>query len=398
MTIERRSRFQPLTAQTASNGRPDQARWAFAMKTAMNERRISLPELHRRVGAMLGISQDKLARWLSNYTTVDPHAIAPLAEAIAADPVAMLAEFGITQPSVADLTRRLRVAEDRVQALQDVLARRGGPAGGFLFAADPATEDGSWSVQVVPHSRGRRVRYRFADYVLIERVDGMTEPHQIEKTFEASFKATAASWEEPRFFVRELAKVLGEKAAAERPRLMVHRFSERRERSATPAVLHLPAAGPHGTGARELTGIVVTGLQWSGSYTIAALLCRALGWGLGSFARDARLVRDGVELDTRLADQIMAEALGQPARDPMKVWAHVLIDPPVPDSPSARLLRDASPGVAVVVAVPDDEMAEVMAKITGSEPDNVRALSSAWAELLPPGPARWHVPVHAPRL
>lgn len=296
------------------------------MKTALNREQISLPALAERVVGPLGLQgTHKLRRWLSNETTVPAHAIIELARAVGAHESDMLAAYGLRSPSISKLVRRAEEAEEREQQLRARCAQEGRTTGGALFAA-AAAPGGRWSVTVRPHWRGRRHRCHFADHVLLERVDAISERADAERDFAEVFERTAASWDATPLLVEGLP-------VGPLPPLIVHRFTAPHE----PTAHHAPTDAP-GVGAQ---GVVVTGLQWTSSYTVAALLAKALGWGLGSFAHAARSVHGGARLDFALADEIMQDWLRRPDNSPRRVWAHVLTEPPGPTAPSARLLGDA---------------------------------------------------------
>ncbi|WP_261565475.1 hypothetical protein [Frankia gtarii] len=375
-------RFQPHSLPTRIGADPRQARWADAMKTVLNREQISLPALAERVVGPLDLQgTHKLRRWLSNETTVPAHAIIELARAVGAHESDMLAAYGLRSPSISKLVRRAEEAEERERQLRARSAQAGRTTGGALFAA-AAARDGRWSVTVRPHWRGRRHRCHFADHVLLERVDAISKRADAEHDFAEVFERTAASWDATPLLVEGLP-------VGPLPPLIVHRFTAPHE----PTAHHAPTDAS-GVGAQ---GVVVTGLQWTGSYTVAALLAKALGWGLGSFARAARSVHGGARLDFALADEIMQDWLRRPDNSPRRVWAHVLTEPPGPTAPSARLLGDAGPDVRVVMVVPEPELIEIIAALSGAAPAELAAQSQAWGELLAPHPRLLHVPASAPR-
>lgn len=375
-------RFQPHSLPTRIGDDPRQARWADAMKTVLNREQISLPALAERVAGPLDLQgTHKLRRWLSNETTIPAHAIIELARAVGGHESDMLAAYGLRSPSISKLVRRAEEAEERERQLRARSAQEGRTTGGALFAA-AAARDGRWSVTVRPHWRGRRHRCHFADHVLLERVDAISERADAERDFAEVFERTAASWDATPLLVEGLP-------AGPLPPLIVHRFTAPHE----PTAHHAPTDAS-GVGAQ---GIVVTGLQWTGSYTVAALLAKALGWGLGSFARAARSVHGGAQLDFALADEIMQDWLRRPDNSPRRVWAHVLTEPPEPSAPSARLLGDAGPDVRVVMVVPEPELIEIIAALSGTAPMELAAQCRAWGELLAPHSRLLHVPASAPR-
>lgn len=375
-------RFQPHSLPTRIGDDPHQARWADAMKTVLNREQISLPMLAERVAAVLDLrGTHKLRRWLGNETTVPAHAIGALARAVGAHESEMLAAYGLHSPSIGRLVRRVEAAQERERALRARAAQADRATGGALFAVAAARE-GRWAVTVRPHWRGRRHRCHFADHVLLERVDAISLQADAERDFAEEFERTGGSWDVAPVSVRGLP-------TGPLPPVIVHRFTAPHE----PTAHHAPTDAC-GVGAQ---GIVVTGLQWTGSYTVAALLARALGWGLGSFARDARAVHGGARLDFALADEIMRDWLRAPDETPRRVWAHVLTDPPTPTAPSARLLGTAHPDVLVIVVVPEPELVETIAGLSANSPAEFAARAARWGELLAPRSRLLHVTARAPR-
>jgi hypothetical protein len=394
----RPGRFQPLVEDTPDNGRPEQARWAREMKAAMNAQGISrraLWEQTRHATPPAG-TEDQLEHWLANRSTVRAHAIPALAAAVGVHPLTMLAAYGLVEEPVGDLAARVQTAEAREHTLRDQLARRDQALGGALFA-QAAAATGRWAVHVVPHLRGRsRARYHFADYVTLERIGALSDRSAAERDFKDVFERTAANWSNDPFPVDGVAQSrLGA--------VLVHRFAAPREPEPHAAILTMDPAGVvsrrsrNSGGEPTVRGIVVTGPHWSGSYAVAGLLSRALGWGLGSFARQARAVGGGAQLDFQLADDIMRAWLARPTSQPRRVWAHVLTDPPSPAGPSAQLFGAASEDAIVIMMIPDDERIEVSARLTGRPVAELRAEAEAWRRILPPSPRRRHILIPAPR-
>jgi hypothetical protein len=378
----RAHRFQPHTLPTRVGDDPHQARWADAMKAVMNREQVSLPMLAERVGTLLDLrGTHRLRRWLSNETTVPAQAIGVLARAVGVHESEMLAAYGLHSPSIGRLVHRVEAAQERERALRARAAQADRVTGGALFAV-AAARDGRWAVTVRPHWRGRRHRCHFADHVLLERVDAISEQADAERDFAEEFERTGGSWDVAPVSVAGLP-------AGPLPPVIVHRFTAPHE----PTAHHAPTDAS-GVGAQ---GIVVTGLQWTGSYTVAALLARALGWGLGSFARDARAVHGGARLDFALADEIMRDWLRAPDETPRRVWAHVLTDPPAPTAPSARLLGTAHPDVRVIMVVPEPELVDIIATLSAGPAPELAARSDHWGKLLPCGRRLLHVTARAPR-
>jgi hypothetical protein len=354
------------------------------MKDAMERVRMGLPELFDRVAGPLGLNDiNKLRRWLNNTSTVDAHAIEVLARAVGAHPMEMLAAYGLVGDSVRKLARRAADAERRWRRAREQLARAHRETGGALFAA-AALADGRWCAKVVPHFRGRRCRYRYSDYVLLGRLDGIPTRELAQEVFADAFERTGASWDDLPF------------AAVDAPdwpqgRVYVPRFS-----APHPAQPYAANVTPTGT---RLDGIIVTGLQWCGSYTVAPLLAAAIGWGLDSFAVQARGLHGGGRLDEPLADEFLRDWLDDPASHRNQVWEHVLTEPPDQVTAAARLLGKVPPNVAVVLLRPDEATAALLAAISGGKTtaEQVLARSAGWAELLPPRPGSiMHVPIYAP--
>ncbi len=371
-------RYQPLATPTPVNSRPQQARWADAMKKALGRTKISLPALTAAVAEQLGLpsSTDKIRRWLANDTAVDPHAILVLARAVGVHPLEMLAAFGLVDDSVAGMAGRLAVIERQVRKQRALLQSQHCEAGGALFA-EMALRHGSWAVTVVPHWRGRLCRYHVGDYVLLERRDGIATRADAERVFAEAFERTGATWDDVPFATEPAPRWPAGRLFV--PRLAAPRTAEQHKAD-------LP--GVH--------SVVVTGPKWAGMYTVAALVGAALGWGLDSFALLARSLSSGGRLDERLADELMRDALARPDGNTHQVWAHTLTQQPTPVAPAARLLGSPPDGVRVVLLVPDADMLGVIADLGGKPCAQVRTFTAGWRSLLPEGARIQHVSVHAP--
>ncbi len=371
-------RYQPLATPTPVNSRPEQARWADTMKEALGHRRMSLPALTAAVAGQLGLAPttDKIRRWLANDTAVDPHAIPVLARAVGVHSLEMLAAFGLVEDSLAGMARRLAATEQRVRRQRALLQRQDRDVGGALFA-ELALRQGNWAVTVVPHWRGRSCRYHVGDYVLLERRDGIATRADAERVFAEAFERTGATWDDVPFATEPVPRWPA-------GRLFVPRLAAPR------------AAEPHAGDVPGVHGIVLTGPMWAGMYTVAALVSAALGWGLDSFALLARSLSSGGQLDKRLADELMRDALARPDGSPHQVWAHVLTQEPAPMTPAARLLGSPPEDVRVVLLVPDDDMLGVVADLGGKPCAQARIFTAGWRALLPEGPRIWQVPVSAP--
>jgi hypothetical protein len=371
-------RYQPLASPTPVNSRPEQACWADAMKEALGRTRMSLPALTAAVAGQLGLpfSTDKIRRWLANDTAVDPHAIPVLARAVGVHPLEMLAAFGLVEDSLAHMARRLAATERRVRKQRALLQRQHRDAGGALFA-ELALRQGNWAVTVVPHWRGRICRYHVGDYVLLERRDGIATRAEAERVFAEAFERTGATWDDVPFATEPAPRWPAGRLFV--PRLAAPRVAEQHVAD---------IAGVH--------TVVVTGPKWAGMYTVAALVAAALGWGLDSFALLARSLSSGGQLDERLADELMRDALARPDGNPHQVWAHVLTQEPAPMAPAARLLGSPPEGIRVVSLVPEDDMLGVVADLGGKPRAQVQIFMAGWGSLLPEGPRIWQVPVSAP--
>jgi hypothetical protein len=403
-------RFQPLARPTPVKKRPEQARWADEMKDAMDQRRMSVPDLTARVAPELGLKPetDKVRRWLANETGLEPMAIPVLARAVGVHPLRMLAAHGLVEPSLAKIALRLTACERRIRAQRAQLVERYRAAGGALFA-ELALRHGGWAVTVVPHWRGRRCRYHLADYVLLDRLDGIPDRAEAYRVFGEAFDKTGAEWDDAPF--------AGEPTGVwKEGRIYVPRLAT--------------ARGPahYATVLDGVRGIVVAGPRWAGMYTVSALVAAALGWGWESFDYWARSLNPGAGPSVPLRDELMRGWLADPSADPHLVWAHILAGPGEDASASAatstartgaassgkarhppdvrrtdedvHLLADASPDVQVVLLVPEDGQVgggmKAAAELAGVSAETLRASVGAWKAALPERPGLAHVVVPTP--
>ncbi|SNQ52096.1 conserved hypothetical protein [Frankia canadensis] len=412
---ESAGRYRPL-APTAPGKHPEQARWADAMKAAMERSRINGTELTVRVAGELGLSagSDRIRRWLANDTRVDPVAIPVLARAVGAHPLEMLAAHGLIDTAMSSVALRLSACEQRFRRQRALLAEQHRVSGGALFA-ESALRDGRWAVTVLPHWRGRRCHYHFADYVFLARLGGVVDRDEASQVFEEAFRRTGAEWDDGPFHGDALLAAGGNQARVYVPRL--------------------PAACAPESFARSLPGcrgVVIAGPRWAGMYTVAALVSVALGWGRESFEFLARSLSPGGAGSVTLANELLRGWLGAVDEAPHLVWAHILTDPGVDGTDPAlwadvRLLVDAPADVQVVLLVPEDadepdrpgdgdsggDAAEggrrgsgqraaggalgVAAELAGTTVERLRRVVRWWMAALPQRPGVAHVLVPTPR-
>lgn len=408
-------RYQPL-APTAPGKHPEQARWADAMKAEMERSGINRVALTERVAGELGLpaGSDRVRRWLANETRVDPVAIPVLARAVGAHPLQMLAAHGLIDTAISSVALRLTACEQRFRRQRALLAEQHRVSGGALFA-EGALRDGRWAVTVLPHWRGHRCRYHFADYVFLARLAGILDRDEAHQAFEEAFRRTGAEWDDGPFDGDALLAT-----GWKQERVYVPRLS---------------AARPPETFARSLPGcrgVVIAGPRWAGMYTVAALVSVALGWGRDSFEFHARSLSPGGATSATLANELLRGWLGTVDEAPHLVWAHILTDPGEDRTDPAttadvHLLAGAPADVRVVLLVPEDPdgpdrpgdprgssaqgcsdgpgqaaaarggALTVAAELAGTTTERLRRAVRRWTAALPQRPGVAHVPVPTPR-
>jgi hypothetical protein len=297
----------------------------------------------------------------------------------------MLTAYGLVDQSVASLALRLAAAQRRLRLARAALANQHRSSGGALFA-EIALRDGRWAVTVVPHWRGRRCRYHFADYVLLDRRDGIPTRNEAHRVFAEAFEQTAAEWDDVPF----PGEPIGE---WKQGRLYVPRLAAAR------------APEPYATVLDDTAGVVIAGPRWAGMYTVAALVAEALGWGRESFEMLARSLNPGGGPSVLLADELLRGWLADRSDNRCLVWAHILADradgghasEPASD---VRLLANAPPDVQVVLILPADDGPgsglEVAAEIGGTTPVTLRASTERWRAAIPERPGVVHLTVPTP--
>lgn len=406
-------RYQPL-APTAPGKHPEQARWADAMKAAMERSGINRVALTERVAGELGLraGSDRIRRWLANETRVDPVAIPVLARAVGAHPLQMLAAHGLIDTAMSSVALRLTACEQRFRRQRALLAEQHRVSGGAMFA-ESALQDGRWAVTVLPHWRGRRCRYHFADYVFLARLDGMFDQDEADEVFEEAFRRTGAEWDDGPFHGGALLAANWKQARVYVPRLSAARAPETFSRAV-----------------KGCRGIVIAGPRWAGMYTVAALVSVALGWGRESFEFLARSLSPGGATSVTLANELLRGWLGAIEETPHLVWAHILTHPGEDGSDPAasadvHLLARAPAEVQVVLLVPEDPDAPdrpgdtgddplgggpegsgqpaaggaltTAAELAGTTAERLRAAVRRWTAALPQRPGVTHMSAPTPR-
>jgi|GEM_PF-3428079 len=364
------------------------------MKSALKRRRMTIAALTERVAGELDPkpSADQVGRWLKNQTRVPAEMIAPLARAVGVDPLEMLAAHGIVEHSMASVMARLAASERWNQRLRALLAEQHRVAGGALFT-EQALRDGRWAATAMPHWRGRRLSYHFADYVFLARVNGLFDRDEASRVFEEAFQRTGAGWDDGPFD--------GDTLLAP---------GWRQERLYVPRLAAARAAAPYASRLDGCRGVVIAGPRWAGMYSVAALLSVALGWGLDSFDMQARSLRLAGEPTRPLANELLRGWLDAVGDVPYQVWAHILTgeaDIGAGETPPAdvRLLAGAPADVQVILLVPEDQPGgepagngpsalSAAAALTDTAPERLRATIRGWSEAMPrrPGLAHLRVP------
>jgi hypothetical protein len=363
------------------------------MKTALARSRTTLPILTARVAAELGMPDgtDKVRRWLANESQVDPVAIPVLARAVGVHPLEMLSAYGLVEPDVASLALRLAACERRFRRQRGMLAEQHRVAGGALFA-ETALRDGSWLAAVMPHWRGRRCRYHFADYVFLSRLDGLFDQDEAFGVFGEAFKRTGAHWDDGPFTGGPLLGLAHERVYV--PRLAAARAPE-----------------PYARALDSTAGIVVAGPRWAGMYTVAALVSEALGWGRESFEFLARSLSPDGGPSVSLANELLRGWLADLLDARHLVWAHILNDPEISDGATpagfgttadVRLLAGAPAEVQIVLLLPTDDSSgrsalDVAASLANVSVERLRASVRQWRKVLPERPGLKHLVVPTPR-
>jgi len=293
---------------------------------------------------------------------------------------------------VSSLALRLAACERRFQRQRTLLAEQHRASGGALFA-EAALRDGRWAASVLPHWRGRRLRYHFADYVFLARVDGLLDRDEAAVTFADAFRRTGADWDDGPFD--------GDSPLSP---------SWKQERIYVPRLTAARAPEPYARTVDGMRGIVIAGPRWAGMYTVAALVSAALGWGRESFEFLARSLNPTGGPSVPLANELLRGWFADASESPHRVWAHILT-PSAPDEPGAdvaaadvRLLAQAPPDVRVVLLVPEDDPAgagqgglAAAARLSGSDAERLRAAVGSWRAAIPAGLGVAHLAVPTPR-
>ena len=356
---------QPRRRQKRSaEGRPYRQRWATEVLRALQERNLSIS----KAAAEAGVSSGALNAWLHHDVEPNPRALKALAEVIGRSHIQLLHWLGILPAELSDVPVRLEATEKLREALADTqrwVEAAGAAIGlssGSLVANALLNATSEWRVTIDPAKRGEHfpapyeIRIAFAPRESQTEALTDTDRKRIQAHVRDTSRRTSAEWRDPSesegWEVRPDLVLVAPSLLASRPRAQEPNFE-------------VPES------------ILVVGVPYAGSRTVAALLSSLLGWAyndVGTVARERFGEHEG-EAFLRAQTEVAKRLLREPAVDGrLMVWSYASLEP---INDTIELLDEAADSLPLVIFLKaDDQLLEYASSRAGSEVTMVESVQN----------------------